>query len=104
VSRSAPTGGASLPRRSRRSRTRTRTGTVTGFHELRHFYASRLIGDGQSPTVVQARPGHASATETLDTYSHLWPDDEDRTRSVFDAVFKPKPAEDDGLAGVPASV
>lgn len=25
--------------------------------------------------------------ETLDTYSHLWPDSEDRTRGAVDAVL-----------------
>jgi len=29
---------------------------------------------------VQRALGHASATTTLDTYSHLWPDANDRTR------------------------
>ncbi|HEV8206068.1 MAG TPA: site-specific integrase, partial [Acidimicrobiia bacterium] len=37
--------------------------------------------------VVQARLGHASAAETLDTYSHLWPDSEDRTRRAIDTVL-----------------
>ena len=50
-----------------------------GFHELRHHYASLLISSGCSVTVVQRRLGHASAQETLDTYSHLWPDDDQRT-------------------------
>jgi integrase len=36
---------------------------------------------------VQARLGHASASETLDTYSHLWPDPEDRTRQAVDSVL-----------------
>jgi integrase len=44
------------------------------FHALRHFYASLLIRHGESVKTVQARLGHASAAETLDTYSHLWPD------------------------------
>jgi hypothetical protein len=30
---------------------------------------------------------HASASETLDTYSHLWPDSEDRTRQAVDSVL-----------------
>ena len=57
------------------------------FHDLRHFYASLLIRHGESVKVVQARLGHASASETLDTYSHLWPDSEDRTREAIDAVL-----------------
>ncbi len=36
---------------------------------------------------VQARLGHASAAETLDTYSHLWPDSDDRTREAVDVVL-----------------
>jgi integrase len=42
-------------------------------HALRHFYASLLIRHGESVKTVQARLGHASAAETLDTYRHLWP-------------------------------
>jgi integrase len=37
--------------------------------------------------VVQKRLGHKSAVETLDTYSHLWPDSEDRTREAVDEVL-----------------
>ena len=60
-------------------------GTV--FHDLRHHYASLLIRHGESVKVVQARLGHASAAETLDTYSHLWPDSEDRTRQAVDELL-----------------
>ena len=68
---------------------RTRAGlpdSVT-FHDLRHYYASLLIRHNESVKVVQARLGHASAAETLDTYSHLWPDSEDRTRLAVDSVL-----------------
>ena len=61
--------------------------TVT-FHALRHFYASLLIRHGESVKTVQARLGHASAAETLDTYSHLWPDSDDRTRAAVDSVLR----------------
>ena len=60
---------------------------VADFHELRHFYASLLIRHGESVKTVQARLGHASAAETLDTYSHLWPDSDDRTREAVDTAF-----------------
>jgi hypothetical protein len=33
--------------------------------------------------------GHASAVVTLRTYAHLWPGDDDRTRSIIDAVLSP---------------
>lgn len=61
--------------------------TGTTFHDLRHFYASLLIAHGCSVKAVQKRLGHQSALETLDTYSHLWPDSDDQTREAVDAAF-----------------
>lgn len=61
----------------------------TGFHDLRHYYASLLIRHGESVKTVQRRLGHATAAETLDTYAHLWPDSEDRTRDAVDAILRP---------------
>lgn len=58
-----------------------------GVHLLRHYYASLLIRYGESIKTVQARLGHATAAETLDTYSHLWPDSADRTREAIDEAF-----------------
>jgi integrase len=57
------------------------------FHALRHYYASLLIRHGESVKSVQARLGHSSAAQTLDVYSHLWPDSDDRTRDAVDAVL-----------------
>lgn len=54
------------------------------FHALRHYYASLLIHGGESVKTVQACLGHASASETLDTYSHLFPESDDRTRDVIE--------------------
>ena len=51
-------------------------------HDLRHFYASGLIAQGCDVVTVQRALGHASATTTLNVYSHLWPTAEDRTRSA----------------------
>ncbi len=59
----------------------------TGYHSLRHYYASLLIRHGESVKTVQARLGHASAVETIDTYSHLWPDSDDRTREAIESVL-----------------
>ena len=59
----------------------------TRFHDLRPYYANLLIRHAESVKTVQARLGHASATETLDTYSHLWPDSDDRTRQAVDSVL-----------------
>ena len=56
-------------------------------HALRHSYASALIAGGASVKQVQMVLGHASAVLTLRTYAHLWPGDDDRTRSIIDAIF-----------------
>ena len=58
-----------------------------GPHQLRHHCASLLIQHGESVKVVQSRLGHASATETLDTYSHLWPDSEESTRAAVEGAY-----------------
>ena len=57
------------------------------FHDLRHFYASLLIARGCSVKAVQKRLGHQSAMETLDTYSHLWPDSDEETRQAVDLAL-----------------
>ena len=51
-------------------------------HDLRHFYASGLIAAGCDVVTVQRALGHSKATTTLNTYAHLWPTAEDRTRSA----------------------
>ena len=61
--------------------------TIT-FHDLRHYYASLLIARGASVKVVQARLGHKTAQETLDTYGHLWIDDEELTREAVGTELK----------------
>jgi integrase len=57
------------------------------FHDLRHYLASLLIFSGADIKMVQARMRHASACTTLDTYSHLWPDADESTRSAIGAVI-----------------
>lgn len=61
---------------------RAEAGVDCRLHDLRHFYASGLISSGCDVVTVQRALGHASATTTLSTYSHLWPDAEDRTRAA----------------------
>lgn len=55
-------------------------------HDLRHFYASGLIAAGCDVVTVQRALGHAKATTTLETYSHLWPSAEDKTRKAAAAL------------------
>ena len=56
-------------------------------HDLRHFYASGLIAQGCDVVTVQKALGHARATTTLNTYAHLWPTAEDRTRKAADSLM-----------------
>ncbi|GGK64032.1 tyrosine-type recombinase/integrase [Ornithinimicrobium pekingense] len=63
-------------------------------HALRHFYASGLIAAGCDVVTVQRALGHSKPSTTLDTYSHLWPDAEDRTRcATADLVAEVRGAE-----------
>ncbi len=56
-------------------------------HDLRHYAASALISGGASVKQVQTILGHASAAVTLGVYSHLWPGDDDRARTILDAAL-----------------
>lgn len=60
---------------------------TTGMHQLRHTYASLLIAAGESVKVVSERLGHTNAAMTLNVYSHLFPDSEDKTRRAIDGAF-----------------
>jgi integrase len=74
TSRSQPrslASSASCRSRQRRSRSR----------------ASTLIAANLNPKVIQARLGHSSITETMDTYGHLFPEAEDLGRGVIDAAL-----------------
>lgn len=51
-------------------------------HTLRHTFASNLIASGCDVVTVQRALGHAQPSITLNTYSHLWPSAEDRTRAA----------------------
>jgi integrase len=58
-----------------------------GFHALRHTYASSLISAGLHPRVIQARLGHKSIVETMDTYGHLFPDSNEETTRALEAHY-----------------
>jgi len=68
-------------------RARASAGVGCRLHDLRHFYASGLISAGCDVVTVQRALGHHSATVTLSTYAHLWPDASDRTRKAAGELF-----------------
>lgn len=63
-----------------RARRTAGLGADATYHDLRHYFASLLIHKGLSVKAVQEALGHKTATETLNTYGHLWPDDAGLTR------------------------
>ena len=65
----------------------TEAGVDTHLHALRHYYASGLIRAGCDVVTVQRAMGHSAPSITLNTYSHLWPDAEDRTRNAAAEMF-----------------
>lgn len=71
---------------------RVRVPDGASMHDLRHFYASVLIKNRESVKTVQRRLGHSKPSITLDTYTHLWPDDEDTTRAAVESVLGDVPA------------
>jgi integrase len=47
--------------------------TGTRFHDLRHFFASQLIANGETAAYVRDQMGHSSIHVTFGTYGHLFP-------------------------------
>ncbi|MGM0419572.1 MAG: tyrosine-type recombinase/integrase [Bacillota bacterium] len=58
-----------------------------GIHTLRHTHATLLLKAGEHPKKVQERLGHASISETLDTYSHVSINMQKETAEKFDEIM-----------------
>ena len=72
---------------------RARASQQMHFHDLRHYFASLLIAGGADVKVVQRRMRHEKAQTTLDTYTHLWPDSDEKSRATVEAVFAKRLAD-----------
>lgn len=57
-------------------------------HDFRHSHATILLSKGLPITVISKRLGHSDITMTLNTYSHLVPEDEDRAIKIIDNLTK----------------
>ena len=55
-------------------------------HDLRHSCASLLIHKGVSIVAVSRHLGHSTVEQTLNTYSHMLPDDQTMILNTFTAV------------------
>jgi integrase len=69
-------------------KTRNAVGVGYLLHQLRHFYASGLINENCDVVTVQRALGHSSPSVTLNTYAHLWPNANDRTRNAAGRLFQ----------------
>jgi integrase len=59
----------------------------TRFHDLRHTCATLLLTKGVHPKIVQEMLGHSSITITLDLYSHVLPDMQDKAEKAMDEIL-----------------
>lgn len=55
-------------------------------HDFRHTHASLLINEGVNIMEISRRLGHSSVKETLETYSHLYPREEEKALEILNAI------------------
>lgn len=67
-------------------------------HELRHSYLSMLAQQGVHPKVMQELAGHASATITMDIYTHVNMDQKREAADVMEDAFQSVGAEEEFMA------
>ncbi|RAI12604.1 MAG: hypothetical protein DKM23_03615 [Candidatus Melainabacteria bacterium] len=56
------------------------------FHDLRHTYASLLLANGAPDKYVQHQLGHSSITMTMDLYTHLLPEVNDKCVNLLNSI------------------
>lgn len=59
-------------------------------HDLRHSHVSLLIELGFSPKEIAERLGHENIETTLNTYSHLYPNKQERMADRLDRFYQEK--------------
>lgn len=63
-------------------------------HDLKHSHASMLIDMGFDVLEISKRLGHESAKTTLDTYSHLYPDKDQKLADRLNQFRRTPPPEE----------
>ena len=58
------------------------------FHDMRHTCATLMLSQAVPAKVVQEMLGHANISMTIDTYSHVLPNMQERAAQAIDTVFK----------------
>lgn len=56
-------------------------------HDFRHSHVSVLINSGVAVTAIAKRIGHSTAKETLKTYAHLFPVEEEKAVNVLNKII-----------------
>lgn len=56
-------------------------------HDFRHSHASLLIESGFNPVVIANRLGHEDIKETLNTYSHLYPNKQEEVANYLETLI-----------------
>lgn len=59
-------------------------------HDLRHSHATFLLSKGVPITVISKRLGHTDISMTLNVYSHLIPEDEDKAINIINIINEKK--------------
>ena len=62
-------------------------------HDLRHSHASFLLNNGANIIAVSKRLGHATITQTLETYAHLMSESEEKTIEIIENKSKLSPKQ-----------
>lgn len=57
-----------------------------GFHDLRYFYASLLLAHGATMKYAQTLLGDVSITMTMDLYTHLLPEVNDKCVKLLNNI------------------
>lgn len=58
-------------------------------YDLRHSCATLLLAVGEHPKIVSERLGHSSTTLTMDTYSHVLPDMQQKAAEKLEGLLFP---------------
>ena len=60
---------------------------IVRFHDLRHACATLLLSEGVPVKVVQEVLGHSSVSVTMDVYSHVLPDMQEKAAAAMDELL-----------------
>ena len=60
----------------------------TRLHDLRHTCATLLLSRNVNPKIVSEMLGHANIAITLDTYSHVLPDMQEKAARALEEALR----------------